>query len=379
MKKIFLSIFLTTLLVLTSVSFSTAATENNIIYVDDDGGADYTTIQDAIQAASEGDSIYVYPGTYYGIITIEKSLTLTGEDKTSTIIDGQQLGEDMITVTAPNVHINGFTIQNGPRGNGYNSGIKLEDADNGILEDILFMDNCWAAEIRTSEGCIFSNNQVVDNEQGGVHVVFSDSTTVTKCSFVNNGGRGIQIAKGSNQLISSNTFIDCGVEVHDSLPQGNRFQCTMIDNTVNGKPLVYLEQKNIRLVRNAGQVILNRCNGIIVRNNDLTNTVMGVQVLGSTFVKIVGNTIMDNVHGISVSKSFFVTIRNNDILNNSYAGVGLYHSSACRVVLNEISGNDYGVYFHGTVLNMLCLNKVHDNKRHDFLISSALLPFDLEL
>lgn len=377
MKKICI-VFMCLTLMLSMVGFATAV-NNDIIYVDDDGGADYTTIQEAINVVSDGDTIYVYPGIYYGVININKSITLTGEDKTVTIIDGQQLGEDMITVTAPNVHINDFTIRNGPRGGGYNSGIKLEDADNSILEDIIFTDNCWAAEIRTSEGCIFSNNQVVDNEQGGVHIVFSDSTTVTNCSFMNNKRRGIQIAKGCNQVISSNTFIDCSVEVYDSPPQGNDLQCTMTDNTVNGKPLVYLERKNIRLVRNAGQVILNRCNGIIVRNNDLTNTAMGVQVLSSTFVHIVSNTIRDNLHGISVSNSFFVTIRNNDVQDNCYSGVGLFHSGGCQVILNEISGNDYGVYFYGTGLNMLCLNRVHDNERYNYWIDSIFLPNHIEL
>ncbi|MFE3846275.1 hypothetical protein ACFL1L_05415, partial [Thermoplasmatota archaeon] len=36
---------------------------NNIIYVDDDGDADYTRIQDAIDNASDGYTIFVYNGT----------------------------------------------------------------------------------------------------------------------------------------------------------------------------------------------------------------------------------------------------------------------------------------------------------------------------
>ena len=38
---------------------------NKTIYVDDDGGADYTKIQDAIDNASDGDTIFVYEGLYF--------------------------------------------------------------------------------------------------------------------------------------------------------------------------------------------------------------------------------------------------------------------------------------------------------------------------
>ena len=38
--------------------------DGTTIYVDDDGGADYTTIQAAIDAANSGDTVYVYSGIY---------------------------------------------------------------------------------------------------------------------------------------------------------------------------------------------------------------------------------------------------------------------------------------------------------------------------
>ena len=380
MKKI-VGIFVCTLLFATLLPITVTADETfgKTITVDDDGGADYTNIQDAIDNASDGDTVFVYSGMYYGLIIINKTVTLTGEEKASTIIDGQQLGEDTITVNAPNVHISEFTIQNGPRGCGYNSGVKLEYADDCVIENIIFTDNCWAAEIRSSNNCIFSDNSVIDNEQGGLHIVFSDSTTVTDCTFSGNGKTGIIISKGNNHVISSNTFIDCGIELYAELLPRNIVHCTFTDNTVNGKPLVYLEHENGKFVRNAGQVILNHCNGIIVRNNELTNTSTGVEVIGSTFVRIIGNTITDNFHGISVDKSIAVNIRNNNVTNNWYCGIGLYHSSFCRISFNEVSGNDVGVYLFDTLLNLLYLNSVHNNERYNYQIDSALLPFTIRL
>ena len=222
MKKICIVLLGLTLL-FSSVGL-TSADANDTIYVDDDGTADYTSIQDAIDASVDGDTIFVYAGSYVGPLNITKTLTLTGEAKSSTIIDGKQLGEDMITVTAPNFHISEFTLLNGPTGGGYNSAIKLENADDCVIEQCVFKDNCWAAEIRTSDHCRFSDNQVIDNE-GGIHIVFSDDTTVKDCTFSTVDGRtGIEIAQGCNQMISSNTLINCGVEIYDGPPSGNSIQ-----------------------------------------------------------------------------------------------------------------------------------------------------------
>jgi hypothetical protein len=51
------------------------------ITVDDSGGADYTRIQEAIENASSGDTIFVYAGSYIGPVEIcIENLTLIGEE-----------------------------------------------------------------------------------------------------------------------------------------------------------------------------------------------------------------------------------------------------------------------------------------------------------
>ena len=104
------------------------STTQTIIYVDDDGGADYNSIQEAIDAAESQDTIFVYNGTYYENIVITKNITLLGEDKKTTIIDGYNDEFNLIIhISADNVNINGFTIQNSKQ-NYYSSGIIINNS-----------------------------------------------------------------------------------------------------------------------------------------------------------------------------------------------------------------------------------------------------------
>ena len=93
------------------------------LYVGGSGHGNYTTIQDAIDNASNGDTIFVfdYSSPYFENLVITKTITLMGEDKKTTDIDGS-LGYDTILINANNVIITGFSIVNS--NNDY-SGIQL--------------------------------------------------------------------------------------------------------------------------------------------------------------------------------------------------------------------------------------------------------------
>ena len=97
----------------------------NIITVDDDGPADYTTIGVAIDAAIDGDIVVVCPGTYTGednrnINLASKAITVRSTDPqdpavvAATIIDCDYLGRgfDFNNSEGPDSIVNGFTIVN---------------------------------------------------------------------------------------------------------------------------------------------------------------------------------------------------------------------------------------------------------------------------
>ena len=215
MKKIIVSIIVTGLLLITSTaSVNTVNMElyneaENFemqlsydiryaipmadIYVDDDadiGWYDAThvnTIQGGINAVNDDDTIYVYSGTYAENIVVDKSITLRGEDKDTTIIDGGKSG-DVVQIYADRVTISGFTIQNG---NGY--GIVLKSTDNTILNNIIKMN---IKDIKdTNEDNLFSSNLFLYNAQtslitfdtGGIKKNLNEEVSFSVSMFNVNG------------------------------------------------------------------------------------------------------------------------------------------------------------------------------------------------
>ncbi len=90
----------------------------------------YPTIQAAIDAASPGDTILVHAGTYNEQIVVNKALTLQGDGRDVTTIDGSSGSGASVTVvyiTAPgDVTFDGFTVQNAPI-------VNVDDLRFGIL------------------------------------------------------------------------------------------------------------------------------------------------------------------------------------------------------------------------------------------------------
>jgi len=110
-------------------------------YVDDsspDGGngsqeRPFNKIQDAINASLSGDTVYVYPGTYYENIVVDKTINLTSESRDTVVIDGGGKG-DVVRVEADWCNVSGFSIKNS--GNQENeSGIRIESSHNRIFKN----------------------------------------------------------------------------------------------------------------------------------------------------------------------------------------------------------------------------------------------------
>ncbi len=193
---------------------------NNIIYnennkiialaitVNDDGGADYNKIQDAINNATIGNTIYVWAGTYYENIIINKSITLIGNGTEDTIINGSGIG-DVVYITANWVNISNFAITNSGNQSfnwDHDTGIEVNNANNVMIKNNNCFNNDYGIYFYNSNLNFIINNTCDYNRRIGI-----DSTKTNNSKFQNNSckfniwyGISLYLNCNSNKILNNN-------------------------------------------------------------------------------------------------------------------------------------------------------------------------------
>ena len=294
-QKILIFILIFVLIVNVFVSIgSCEETNNSIFYVGGTGNGNYSTIQEAVDLAFSGDTIFVYSGTYYETLIINKSINLEGQNWYNTIIDG---GDNVyaVLINSSGVSISGFTIQNSVFG--------------------LFISGSNILSRNTIQ-----SNIIKDNNNAIYLQRLSYENTISKNIIVNNG-EGIHLYNSSNNRIVSNT-----IEYHAT--SGILLWEASYNNTISGNNITY----------NSRGILLERWsnNNVILKNNITNNDRTGIS-LGYSFHNIIqNNSISYNDQGICFVSSNKNNISGNLIENNTIYGVYLSNSDN-----NLISKNNY--------------------------------------
>ncbi|MGB3460045.1 MAG: NosD domain-containing protein [Halobacteriota archaeon] len=204
-------------------------------YVTENGSANFTMIQDAINISSTGDTIIVTNGSYIENMNVNVSyLTIrSGNGSQSTFIRAKSRSDHVFEVSADYVTISGFTIMNAT--NPDNAGIYLgSDVDHCTIADnnvsynhigILLDASCENAIInntisyngfgfylyRFSNNNAITNNTVFSNEYDGINLrVSCCNNTITNNTITNNSATnnyaGIHLHSSDDNLIYNNYF-----------------------------------------------------------------------------------------------------------------------------------------------------------------------------
>jgi parallel beta-helix repeat protein len=182
-----------------------------------------------------------------------------------------------------------------------------------------------------------SNNNIDENDLAGgrygIYLVSSSENNIRRNSLISTEVSGISFeAYSNNNTVASNMFVGSGVLVSSSF--GNVLE----ENTVNSKPLVFLEGVSGRAVTDAGQVVLVNCNQIHVENLDLANTSVGVELWATVDSRILGNNITASYYGVWLCDSSNNSIAGNNFTGNN-RGIQLWWSSNNSFFHNNLINN----------------------------------------
>jgi parallel beta-helix repeat protein len=182
-------------------------TDRGWLYVGGSGPGNYTTIQEAIDNASEGDTVFVYSGVYNESVihdgsSLNNSLTLLGENKYTTIIDANGLPYALYIVNSHHMKISGFSFIRG-------SLFGCSFAADGF--------NTYNNEL---SDCLLSNNSGYGLRIYG-HNGSAVNNYITNCVIYQNNGSGIGTeisASGliANNLIYHNNLINNSLNAYDA-------------------------------------------------------------------------------------------------------------------------------------------------------------------
>ena len=339
-------------IVLSFLSFN----RSNTLYVGGNGPNNYTKIQDAINDAMAGDMIFVfdYSSPYYERLVIDKSISLIGEDRNTTVIDANNYGI-VIDIKVDNVIITGFTLIN--CGKSYSS---------------------WDDNVIRVVGC--------------ENVVIKDNRISIGIADKGNWVAGILFIGSSNNLIQNNIIFRGEKKIRTS---GIEIDYESSYNNVSGNE-IYGYNKGIAtngasynmfydnyIYNNEWGMQLYGDGNTIINNKISYNSYKGIDLVGWDSI-VSENTVTYNggsgtfCSGIHILGSSSHSITNNHISNNKYVGIWVVGPSINNIISdNDISNNDQiGIYFDDFVYhNIVSRNNLINNGRNAYFIGEFLFSF----
>jgi parallel beta-helix repeat protein len=340
---------------------SLPSSRGNWLYVGGDDPGNYITIQDAINHASTGDTVFVYHDSspYLENLMVNKSINLIGEEPTTTIIDGNYLGRT-INLSADGVRISGFTIQHGALGS--EDGGLYMNSNNSLISHVIITNNSMSGLylVRSSNNqildCEFSHNyysiniwgyssdnvisQCSFHDRGSVIIwYYSPHTMITSCDF--NGSGGVSISD-ENSVVTDcrflnndmgltltggfNTVTDCSASHNrigfTSFGEGNHFIRCIADKNHDcgmyswGNSYSIFENCTIRNTTETG-VFLWHVTYNMVKDCEITNSgESGVDIELDGWNTVTTNNIRNNTYGVLLVDTQQNNITNNNIMNS---------------------------------------------------------------
>ena len=338
----------------------------------------YGSIQEAVDAASSGDTIVVCSGAgYYENVLINKRIALLGNGSSGkAVIMAAMASKPVLISAADGVVISDFLLSGSSGSCGLQS-----ISSRGKFSNLESYGNDIGFCLQSS-----TNNQLLDNiahdnfDEGFRLTSGSDGNDLTGNVAYNQFYYGFYVQDSSNNYFGSNTaynstgwygfFLYSGAR-HNTL-EGNEaymnghsgFSVYMgTDNEIIGNSAFGNSAEGFRLSSASGN--------LLERNNASNNLAEGFRLSSSNRNTLKDNTAENNRDGILVFSGSDNTLEGNLAQNNSRFGFYIHSSSGNRITENEAKGQNNGFYLFGASKNQLDSNKAYGNENGFYLDLSS--------
>jgi len=364
-KRLFELMFVLAFGLLVFFAMQGATARGATIVVDVNGNGDYTTIQDGIDNATEGDTIQVWEGTYEETIAIDKIVTIKGNGTTSTTIDGGG-SDDVVTASAHHVNLSGFKIKNSKASG---SGIYSEK-NYTTFEKLNLTGNYYGIYLKNSKKNTVKNNEVYANTKAGINLDFSNENLITE-NILKKNEDGIALLFSFGNEIHKNTALD---NTDDGIDIDPGSQYNKISNNIASKNdfgIICTGASDNLIVNNTAQyntyigiaLYLKSKNNTIYNNTATLNTGFGIAVHAANHTLISKSTVSTNGMGgiyLNLSHDNYVTY-NNFTFNKGY-GIVIENATEHTIRYNTIAENKHGIYAMGDITHTrIYFNNIYNN------------------
>ncbi len=258
-----------------TINTETSVYTGNTLYVGGNGPGNYTKIQDAINDANNSDTVFVYNGTYYERVNVQKSIQLIGEKRETTIVDAGEYSSP-ISLSAPGITVNGFTVRNSGVIGDNDGGIRIKNygggnSNNNIITGNIMVNNRDGIFAIGTDGNLIADNIFLENRHIGIyfqssndenkiynntfHNLTSSAIYLFSChhneicdnDFYNLTGAGVSFCESVDNYVYSNTFNKTGIGVvlGARTSQHHVYENTFCTNTIGIDVRVYASSHKI--------------------------------------------------------------------------------------------------------------------------------------
>ena len=310
------------------------------------------SISEAINLANSGDTVEVTEGVYNENVIVSKSIQLRGINFPS--IDACSIG-NVVLVTADNVLIEGFIIENSGRSSFEEyCGIKTVENSGIIIRNNKFNNNSIGINLRKSNSGIISDNYITTSITempvlgNAIHCWNSDTLSILR-NQVSKHRDGIYLEFVKDSNIDNNVVEECKrYGLHFMFSHRDNYKNNIFRR--NGAGVAVMYSRQVDMTKNIfefnisdisyGLLLKDISEGVISNNRFVKNSI-AIYMDGTNKVELKNNTFKENGLGIRIVAS----------------------STDNLIAENDFTGNTFDVATNGRSLNNIFLKNFWDKYR----------------